>query len=53
MKGDPSEGEESDESLQNGFGNADEGGGEGRADGRTQELREGQDAAGQNLSSLL
>lgn len=48
MKWDSSEREEADKSLQHGLGDADERRGQRRADGRAQELREGQDAAGEN-----
>lgn len=48
MKRDSSEGEEPDEGLKDGLCDADQRGRQGWADGRTQELWEGQDAAGQD-----
>ena len=48
MKWDSAKGEEPDECLEDRLGDADQRGRQGRADGRAQELRKGQDAAGQD-----
>ena len=48
MKRDSSESEESDQSLKNRLGHAHQRGGEGGAHGGAEELREGEDAAGQH-----